>query len=72
MTNSDEITLKESITYIENRIKEIYAEAFLCHANPNDDKLDRKIYEGKMYEQIADYLKDLQAVKERYQQKKRR
>ena len=64
MTNNDEITLKESITYIENQSKEIYMEAFLCHANPEDNELDRKIYQGRMYEQIANYLKELQTIKE--------
>lgn len=64
MANNDEITLKESITYVEKRSKEIYTEAFLCHANPDDDELDRKIYYGRMYEQIANYLKELQAMKE--------
>lgn len=66
MTNNDEITLKESITYIENQSKEIYMEAFLPHANPEDNELDRKIYQGRMYEQIANDLKELQTIKERH------
>ena len=39
--------------------KEIYVEAMLCHANPDDGKLDSCIESGRYHERIAEWLEDL-------------
>ena len=53
------MTLDEAIAHEKGLAKEIYVEAMLCHANPNDDKLDGCIECGRDHEQLADWLEEL-------------
>lgn len=51
--------LNEAIMRARKVAKEKYAEGMLCHANPNDDKLDSCIECAKEHERLADYLEEL-------------
>ena len=53
------MTLDEAITHEKELAKEIYIEAMLCHANPDDGKLDGCIERGKDHEHLAEWLEDL-------------
>ena len=44
--------------------QEKYNEGFLCHANPNDDKLDGCIKCAKEQEQLAEWLTELKEYKQ--------
>ena len=58
------MTLDEAITHEKELAKEIYVEAMLCHANPDDGKLDDCIERGKYHEQVAEWLEDYKRLKE--------
>ena len=63
------MSIDESIAHEREVAKEIYVEAMLCHANPNDEKLDGCIERGKYHEQLAEWLeelKELRKIKEDY------
>ena len=51
--------IDEAITHEKELAKEIYVEAMLCHANPDDEKLDGYVERGKYHEQIAEWLEEL-------------
>ena len=51
--------LDEVIAHEKELAKEIYIEAMLCHANPDDGKLDDCIECGKNHEQLADWLEEM-------------
>ena len=51
------MTLDEAIQHAEDKSKEIYIEAMLCHANPDDGELDKCIECAKEHEQLAEWLK---------------
>ena len=53
------MTLDEAIAHEKELAKEIYIEAMLCHANPDDGKLDGCIERGKYHEHLAEWLEDL-------------
>ena len=53
------MTLDEAIAHEKELAKEIYVEAMLCHANPDDGKLDDCIERGKYHEQLAERLEEL-------------
>ena len=53
------MTLDEAIAHEKELAKEIYIEAMLCHANPDDGKLDGCIESGRNHEQLAEWLEDL-------------
>ena len=57
------MTLDEAIEYEKELAKEIYVEAMLCHANPDDGKLDDCIERGKYHEQLAEWLEELKMYK---------
>ena len=57
------MTIDEVIEYEKKLAKEIYVEAMLCHANPNDDKLDDCIENGKYHEQLAEWLEELKELR---------
>ena len=54
-----DMSIDESIAHEREVAKEIYVEAMLCHANPNDEKLDGCIERGKYHEQLAEWLEEL-------------
>ena len=55
--------LDEVIAHEKELAKEIYIEAMLCHANPDDGKLDDCIERGKYHEQIAEWLEELKSYR---------
>lgn len=57
------MTLDEAIEHENELVKEIYVEAMLCHANPDDEKLDGCIERGKYHEQLAEWLEELKMYK---------
>ena len=57
------MTLDEAIAHEKELAKEIYIEAMLCHANPDDGKLDDCIERSKYHEQLAEWLEELQMYK---------
>lgn len=57
------MTLDEAIQHAEDKSKEIYIEAMLCHANPDDGNLDECIECAKEHEQLAEWLKDYMEMK---------
>ena len=58
------MTIDEAIAHEREVAKEIYVEAMLCHANPDDGKLDGCIERGKYHEQFAEWLEDYKRLKE--------
>ena len=57
------MTLGEAIQHAEDKSKEIYIQAMLCHANPDDGNLDKCIECAKEHEQLAEWLKDYREMK---------
>ena len=53
------MTIDETIAHEREVAKEIYVEAILCHANPDDGELDDCIQRGKYHEQLAEWLEEL-------------
>ena len=58
------MTLDEAIAHEKELAKEIYIEAMLCHANPDDEKLDGCIERGKYHDQLADWLEELKFLRQ--------
>ena len=58
------MTLDEAIAHEKELAKEIYIEAMLCYANPDDGKLDDCIERGKYHEQIAEWLEDYECIRQ--------
>ena len=58
------MTIDEAIAHEIEVAKEIYVEAMLCHANPDDGELDDCIQRGKYHEQLAEWLEELKAYRE--------
>ena len=57
------MTIDEAIAHEKEVAKEIYVEAMLCHANPDDGKLDDCIECGKYHEQLAEWLEELKSYR---------
>ena len=55
------MSIDEAIAHEREVAKEIYDEAMLCHANPDDGELDDCIQRGKYHEQLAEWLEELKA-----------
>ena len=58
------MTLDEAIAHEKELAKEIYIEAMLCHANPDDGKLDSCIESGRYHERIAEWLEELKFIRQ--------
>lgn len=58
------MTLDEAIAHEKELSKEIYIEAMLCHANPDDGKLDGCIESGRYHERIAEWLEELKFIRQ--------
>lgn len=58
------MTLDEAIAHEKELAKEIYIEAMLCHANPDDGKLDRCIESGRYHERLAEWLEELKFIRQ--------
>ena len=58
------MTLDEAIAHEKELAKEIYIEAMLCHANPDDGKLDSCIESGRYNERLAEWLEELKFIRQ--------
>ena len=58
------MTIDEAIAHEREVAKEIYVEAMLCHANPDDGELDDCIQRGKYHEQLAEWLEELKSSRQ--------
>ena len=58
------MTLDEAIAHEKELAKEIYIEAMLCHANPDDGKLDSCIDGGRYHERLAEWLEELKFIRQ--------
>lgn len=58
------MTLDEAIIHEKELSEKDYLQGMLCHANPNDEKLDEYIEHGRYHEQVAEWLKDYKRLKE--------
>lgn len=58
------LTLEEAINHAKKVAKEKYNEGFLCHANPDDEKLDSCIACAEQHEQLAKWLEELKSYKD--------
>ena len=58
------MSIDEAIAHEKELAKEIYIEAMLCYANPDDGKLDDCIERGKYHEQIAVWLEELKFIRQ--------
>ena len=59
------MSIDEAIAHEKEVAKEIYVEAMLCHANPDDGKLDDCIERGKYHEQLAEWLEELKDYRDK-------
>lgn len=57
------MTIDEAIAHEKELAKKSYLQGMLCHANPDDGKLDVYIESGKYHEQIAEWLEDYKQIK---------
>ena len=55
--------LDEAIVHEKELSKEIYVEAMLCHANPDDGELDDCIECGKYHDQLSEWLEELKELR---------
>ncbi len=56
--------IDEAIAHARKKANEMYTQGMLCHANPNDEKLDGIIDCAREQEQLAEWLEELKAFKE--------
>ena len=59
------MTIDETIAHEREVAKEIYVEAMLCHANPDDGELDDCVQHGKYHEQLAEWLEELKDYRDK-------
>ena len=59
------MSIDEAIAQEKEVAKEIYVEAMLCHANPDDGKLDDCIERGKYHEHLAEWLEELKDYRDK-------
>ena len=64
------LTLKEAISHAKEVAEKNYRQGMLCHANPNDEKLDKYIECGREHEQLAGWLEELQRYEDLEEQGK--
>ena len=57
-------TIDDAIEHATDVAQRKYPEGMLCHANPDDGKLDDCIECGRQHEQLAKWLKELKLLKE--------
>ena len=59
------MSIDEAIAHAREVAEKNYKQGFLCHANPNDDKLDGCIKCAKEHEQLAEWLEELKELREK-------
>ena len=57
------MSIDEAIENARKKANEMYMQGMLCHANPNDEKLDGIIERAREYEQLAEWLEDYKQIK---------
>ena len=57
------MTIDEAIAHARKKANEMYTQGMLCHANPNDEKLDGIIDCAREQEQLAEWLEELKMYK---------
>lgn len=62
------MTIDEAIKWEKEVAQEKYNEGFLCHANPDDEKLDSCVECAKEHEQLAQWLEELKEYQLKKQQ----
>ena len=55
--------IDEAIAQARKKANEMYTQGMLCHANPNDEKLDGIIDCAREQEQLAEWLEELKMYK---------
>ena len=55
--------IDEAIAHARKKANEMYTQGMLCHANPNDEKLDGIIDCAREQEQLAEWLEELKMYK---------
>ena len=58
------MNLEEAIKHAKDIATNKYNEGFLCHANPDDEELDRCIKCAREHEQLAEWLEELKELRE--------
>ena len=58
------MTLDETIVHEKELAEKNYMQGMLCHANPDDEKLDGYIESGRYHEQVAEWLEDYKHIKQ--------
>ena len=66
----ERLTLDEAITHAKEVSEEKYNEGFLCHANPDDGKLDGCVKCAQEHEQLAEWLTQLKEYQQLEEQGK--
>ena len=56
------MTIDEAIAHEKELAKKNYMQGMLCHANPDDEKLDGYIESGNYHKQIAEWLEKLKTI----------
>lgn len=59
------MTIEEAIAHAKEVAEEKYNEGFLCHANPDDGKLDGCVKCAQEHEQLAEWLEELKTYREK-------
>ena len=58
------MTIDEAITHEKELAEKNYLQGMLCHANPDDGKLDGCIERGKYHERLAEWLEELKFIRQ--------
>ena len=61
--NNFELNIDEVIKHCLEKSKDNYLQGMLCHANPDDGKLDDYVNSGREYEQIITWLNELKHLR---------
>ena len=61
---TERLMIDKAIAHAKEVAEKNYLQGMLCHANPNDEELDKCIECGREHEQLAEWLKDLQHYKD--------
>ena len=59
------MTIDEAIAHAREVAEEKYNDGFLCHANPDDGKLDECVKCAQEHEQLAEWLEELKTYREK-------
>ena len=58
------MTIDEAIKHAKENAEKKFAEGMLCHANPNDEFLDKCIDCAREHEQLAEWLEELKTIRQ--------